>query len=390
MKYTFIAILLAGFFSFLSISVNAESCATILSVNSSVQQLQPATDFTCTVEVDQPHAGSSFIACGVSFDGKYPENFCPSDSQFQGWQGNRGIFGCNIEQSAFSVPHSTAELVAFDFQTGCGLPTAKRLAVLFPSPTPTSVVPSTSAPVTIIPTFEKRSEAQNAPVLNTKSGIAQGVVPNPPSTPFPSIPIGELFNTKDLSSLADLKGIAESCLENKDVYEQASATTGVPWQVLAGIHSREGNCGKNKSLISGRTIGQNEPDLLGNCAASATGLGKPFPIAGGCAFKTLLDTAIYSGNHLKGKIGIIPTTIPQLTLALTRYNGGGNANCGKTPYSSCPKLYPGEDDTYVMNKFDDRHNRMFIVYCADYTMCQPPKVDTRPGTLTISSIMSSL
>ncbi len=171
---------------------------------------------------------------------------------------------------------------------------------------------------------------------------------------------------------------------NVEVYQQASEATGVPWQVLAGLHYREGNMGPDKSLVSGRTIGQNEPDIVisGGCSQGA-GPGKPIPLpGGGCGFRTLLDSAIYAGNHLKGKNGgEVPADFAALVKSFSYYNGGGNANCNPrypTPYAYCPPEFTGEDDTYVMNLYDRKHEQMFIIFCADFTACDPT-LDRRLG-----------
>ena len=160
---------------------------------------------------------------------------------------------------------------------------------------------------------------------------------------------------------------------------------------MAGIHYVEGNCGTNKSCVSGRTLGVNEPDLYGNCSSQG-GVGKPVPIGGGCGFRTLADSCIYGANHLKGKIGRVPSSIQDLAKALGRYNGIGNANCGRVnasmPY--CPARYEGFDHIYPFSKYDAIHQTMYLVYCADYTRCNPPKIFQRIGVLTIANILSNL
>lgn len=213
---------------------------------------------------------------------------------------------------------------------------------------------------------------------------------NPPANET-IVSLDEFFDTTNISYPENLNSMISKCLTFRSTYEQAGAQTGVPWQVLAGIHFREGSCGSGVSLVSGRPIGGLEPDVpRGSCSSQQRGPGIPIPVAGGCGFPTFLDTAIYAGNHLKGKIGKTPQTFAELTMALSRYNGGGNSNCGKTPYQSCPKLHYGEDDTYVMNLFDARHTPMYIVYCADYTLCNPAVKDSRPGTATAARIAAGL
>lgn len=172
---------------------------------------------------------------------------------------------------------------------------------------------------------------------------------------------------------------------NIEIYQQAQEITGVPWEVLAGIHFIEGSSDPNKSLVSGRPIGAVEPDVpTRSCQNSSGELGASIQIGGGCGFRSLLDTAVYAGNHLKGQIaGQLPENFQQAVTALSRYNGGGNSNCGKTPYIGCPKEFEGEDDIYPMSKFSKKHEVMYLVYCADLTRCNPPQQFNRYGVMTV-------
>lgn len=182
------------------------------------------------------------------------------------------------------------------------------------------------------------------------------------------------------------RGISDSLKNNYSgniaIYQEAGSETDIPWEVLAGIHFREGI---NGSVTTGRPIGNNEPDVRGNghCIYSTPHRGLPIVKSDGtCVFLSLLDSALYTANLLKAKISKNPENVADLVKALSRYNGGGNSNCGNTPYSGCPALYEGEDDTYVMNKLDVKHERMFIVYCGDFTVCNEPVQDARPGALS--------
>jgi hypothetical protein len=214
---------------------------------------------------------------------------------------------------------------------------------------------------------------QNGPV----SGDIAKLLPNP----LPSDPEG----------VQDMRNTAmEAIKPNRDVYEKSAAATGVPWQVFAGIHYREGGAATGTSLVSGRPIGGNEPDVVAGpgCSSEAPqGVddGIPEPFSGGCKFASMLDSGIYGGNLLKGKVGENLNTFEDLVKALSRYNGGGNSNCGKgVPYNGCPRLFEGEDDPYALNFFDAKHKPMYVIYCADYTKCNPPVEDGRPGTATVT------
>lgn len=158
--------------------------------------------------------------------------------------------------------------------------------------------------------------------------------------------------------------------ELMNTYAAAEKETGVPCEILAGIHFVEADNNPNGSLVSGRRLGTPEPD------------------AGGKVFKSLLETAKYAGDHLKGKVGGNISDVQDAITALSRYNGGGNSNCQAgypypIPYGGCPKLFEGEDDPYPLNFVDGKHNTMYLLYCADHTACVP-QVFMRPGSFTVA------
>jgi len=200
--------------------------------------------------------------------------------------------------------------------------------------------------------------------------------------PNPLLPISNNVTTAE-------KNAVLNCLNKKSIYESAGLATGLPWQIIATIHSLEAGCGSG-SLVSGRAIGANEPDIGKNCSTGRTGPGIPIVLPdGGCGFASLLDSAIYAGNHLKGKIGKTPENFEELVKAFGRYNGTGNANCGKVPaYTNCPPLFESEDHIYPMNWFDQRHDLMYVIYCADRVKCNPPRPYLRSGGMTVLRILS--
>ena len=200
------------------------------------------------------------------------------------------------------------------------------------------------------------------------------------------------------------------------VYATAEKETGIPCEVFAGIHYREGGNEPNRSLVSGRFIGTPEPD------------------AGGKVFHSLLETAIYAGDHLKSKVGSRINDIRSLTIALSLYNGGGNANCRLStacsvaasattpgcpsglnccdvacrtscqqttglpffggplnsyfaypiPQSSvCPASFLEESDPYATNFYSPKHSQMYLLWCLDHTNCTPQQ-DARPGAATVA------
>ena len=91
-----------------------------------------------------------------------------------------------------------------------------------------------------------------------------------------------------------------------------------------------------------------------------------------------------------------PEVLEDFAKMISRRSGGGNRNCSdelpntRTNYSGCPRLYEGEDDAYVMNWMDAKHETMYIIYQED--LKQLSKDDAllwqRPGVLTIMRLLS--
>ncbi len=158
--------------------------------------------------------------------------------------------------------------------------------------------------------------------------------------------------------------------ELMNTYAAAEKETGVPCEILAGIHFVEAANNPNGSLVSGRALGTPEPD------------------AGGKIFRSLLETAVYAGEHLKGKVGGAIGDAQTAITALSRYNGGGNSNCQlgypyPIPYGGCPRAFEGEDDPYPTSFLDGKHDSMYLLYCADRTACAP-QIFERPGSFTVA------
>ena len=158
--------------------------------------------------------------------------------------------------------------------------------------------------------------------------------------------------------------------ELMNTYAAAEAETGVPCEILAGIHFVEAGNSPDGSLVSGRKLGTPEPD------------------AGGKIFRSLLETAKYAGDHLKGKVGGNLKDVNTTITALSRYNGGGNSNCQAgypypIPYGGCPRAFEGEDDPYPVSFVDPKHDNMYLLYCADHTACVP-QIFERPGAFAVA------
>jgi len=180
--------------------------------------------------------------------------------------------------------------------------------------------------------------------------------------------------------------------EVMSAYGFAEEQTGVPCEILAGIHFMEGGNNPNQSLQDGRPI---DP-------------------------ATLPEDAKRWAEHYKEKLGgRAPTTYERAITGLSRYNGGGNSNCwavsqGLSNYSKCPPAYEGEDDSYATNWMDSAHDNMAIIYPIDFTTsdtfcdpntdpplpngncpggyalcseCPPPIPVIRPGAMTVAAMV---
>ena len=173
--------------------------------------------------------------------------------------------------------------------------------------------------------------------------------------------------------------------------KKAASLTGVPCELLIGIHYVEAGWHDSQSFISGRLIGHPEPDVdLSEC----TSLGLAYstnPSDPGCIFNSLEQTAIYAANEIRHKVYLLfgggersPANFEEMIGAMAAYNGlPGNANCGRpVPYSGpCPPPV-GIDNPYSVSHFDSQHGQMFLIYCADYTPCGSLTPYTRDGTAT--------
>lgn len=197
-------------------------------------------------------------------------------------------------------------------------------------------------------------------------------------------------------------------------YAEAEQQTGVPCEVLAGIHYREGSNNPDQDLQSGA------------------------PLAG----RSLTESAIQAGEELLAKANGAINDIDTLIKALSYYNGGGNANCQPTVScsaiknnrcgskigcdnlpadtppqivkmactcgsagpeagscrSACNNGYPftiptspglcppkgvGYDDPYAVELWKAEHETMYVLYTYDCTQT-PPVNQNRLGTFTFA------
>ncbi len=146
------------------------------------------------------------------------------------------------------------------------------------------------------------------------------------------------------------------------VYKEAERQTGVPCEVLAGIHFEEGGNNPNQDLQSGA------------------------PLNG----RSLIDSAVQAGHAIAAKVGGTINNWNDLITAVSYYNGGGNRNCGRGVgyHGPCPPP-TGIDDPYATSWIDSGHNPMYLIYCWDYTQCVPTLPSfpyySRPGVLTVAT-----
>jgi hypothetical protein len=152
----------------------------------------------------------------------------------------------------------------------------------------------------------------------------------------------------------------------EEVYAKAEAETGVPCEVLAGLHFEEGS-------------------------ASFTDHGNPETVSvsnGGAANRDGgLEASALTAAHSILRHPI--TNTAKLIAAYSSFNGGGNANCQfniTVPYPGCPRQFIGEDDPYVTHMLDAKHMNMYQIYCDDFKTCNPfPKYDSqRPGAFAVA------
>lgn len=229
------------------------------------------------------------------------------------------------------------------------------------------------------------SSSRSAPYTPQTLPVPQVNTPEILIPPPQEVPV---MSTQERDIHEDIDFLLDNYTDNKKIYEYASRLTGVPVSILAGIHVIEGGAEPTRSLVSGRIIGQNEPDVVRvvkRCDKAQSVIGQPIAVSGGgCGFATLLDSAVYAGRVLQSKTNGNLSSFERMVTALARYNGLGNSNCGRTPYINCPRSYEGEDHPYPLNFFDTRHEDMYRVYCKDGVKCASPRKFMQPGVLTVA------
>lgn len=195
---------------------------------------------------------------------------------------------------------------------------------------------------------------------------------------------GKAFeNIKDIPSADQIpefaQGMYKSDIEPRitkeliEAYSYAEEKTGIPCEVVAGIHWTEGGMNPDQSVFDG-----------------------------GALRGSLKEDAAAAMEHLKSKWKgtFNPENIPyrDLVAAIGAYNGPGNMNCSSDQSNQprptrwreggkCPAQYESEDHPHPLGWIDDRHSDMDLIYCLDFVEF---RCDTEPTTEAMAALRSDL
>jgi hypothetical protein len=151
-----------------------------------------------------------------------------------------------------------------------------------------------------------------------------------------------------------------------EAYEYAEKETGIPCEVVAGIHWTEAGLDPTKSVFDGGS-------LRGTLKEDAK-----------AAMEHLISK--WQGSFDKNNIDY-----ESLTGAIGDYNGMGNQNCARETRwkagGKCPPKFYSEDHPHPLGWIDERHSDMDLVYCLDYTEFS---CNTDPTPEVMSELRSSL
>lgn len=130
-----------------------------------------------------------------------------------------------------------------------------------------------------------------------------------------------------------------------EAYEYAEKETGIPCEIVAGIHWTEGGLNADQSVFDGGT-------LRGTLKEDAK-----------AAMLLLIDK--FQGKFDKNNI-----EYKDLVAAIGNYNGNLNKNCDKdTRWNSkgkCPAQFSAEDHPHPLAWIDDRHSDMDLIHCLGF------------------------
>ncbi|MBU1033381.1 hypothetical protein KKI22_00315 [Patescibacteria group bacterium] len=198
-----------------------------------------------------------------------------------------------------------------------------------------------------------------------------------PSGKTQSVCTGESFkNIKNMPSYEGIpqfakdvyaSGIAPKITsELIEAYEYAEEQTGIPCEVVAGIHFTEGGSSPTQSVFDGGT-------LHGSLKDDAKG-----------AMEHLISK--WPGQFDKNNI-----EYEDLVEAIGNYNGTGNQNCGKETRwlngGKCPSEFFNEDHPHPLAYIDERHSDMDLIFCLDFTEFN---CSVSPTAATLATLRSQL
>lgn len=174
---------------------------------------------------------------------------------------------------------------------------------------------------------------------------------------------GEAFkNIKGIPSAGGIPEFAQSTFRNSILplitpeliaaYKHAEEATGIPCEVVAGIHWTEAGLSPNHSVFSGAPL---QTSLEKDAEAAMNHLISLFPNG-------------FDRNNIP---------FEDLVAAIANYNGPGNLNCSYDLQDNprptrwrtggqCEAQYFGEDHPHAIAWIDNRHDNMDLIYCMDF------------------------
>lgn len=179
--------------------------------------------------------------------------------------------------------------------------------------------------------------------------------------------------------------IIEAINKNRKIYESASAKTGVPWQMLAGVHYRE------------TTLGRTNPENGDGLYQILNSDYEQGPVSD----EEFLEQTIRAAQILQAKtasnvernrkpLTADTTNTDLIKDTLFGYNGRSSLYAQEAAkYGFDPATEPYEGSPYVMNRFDAQRKSMGIIR-VDYGPIDHNNPDTKFGAFTIYSRLSGL
>lgn len=151
-----------------------------------------------------------------------------------------------------------------------------------------------------------------------------------------------------------------------EAYEYAEQETGIPCEVVAGIHWVEAGLNANQSVFDGGSL---HGTLKEDAKAAMEHLISKWP-------------GTFDKNNMEYQ---------DLVAAIAGYNGYGNLNCSaETRWlngGKCPAQFDFEDHPHALGYIDDRHSDMDLIYCLDFVEFN---CNTSPTSSALAELRSSL